>query len=68
MAESTLMRSDILYFCSNEHVGTETVSTDRYKLMCRMHVPVYLFADARDDMFLMYHYHVGIYVFIFIKL
>ena len=63
MAESSLMRADILHFCSNEHVPTETVSTDRYKLMCRMHVPVYLFADARDDMFLMYHFHVGIYVF-----
>ena len=63
MAESSLMRADILHFCSNEHVPTETVSTDRYKLMCRMHVPVYLFADARDDMFLTYHFHVGIYVF-----
>ena len=28
-----------------------------------MHVPVYLFVDARDDMFLTYHYHVGIYKF-----
>ena len=49
-----------LHFCSSEHVPTETVSTDRYKLMCRMHVPMYLFPDAQDDMFLKYHYHVGI--------
>ena len=68
MSESTLMSSDTLYYCSNEHVGTETVSIDRYKLMCRMHVPVYLFTDAQDDMFQTYHYHVGIYMFIFIKL
>ena len=49
-----------VFYCSNNHVPTETVSTDRYKLLCRTHVPVYLFVDARDDMFLTYHYHVGI--------
>ena len=65
MAESTLMRSDTLYYCSNEHVGSETVSMDRYKLMCRMHMPMYLFLDARNEMFMMYHYDVGIYIFIF---
>ena len=62
MAECTL---STLFFCSAEHVGSETESTDRYKLMCRMHVPMYLFPDARDDMFLMYHYHVGIYKLIY---
>ena len=62
MAEQT--PENILFFCSAGHVGSETVSTDRYKIMCRMHVPVYLFPDAWDKMFLMYHYHVGIYKFI----
>ena len=32
-----------------------------------MHVLVYLFPDARDEMFLTYHYHVGIYKFIFVN-
>ena len=54
-----------LYLCSSNQVGTQMVSTDRYKLMCRMHVPVYLFPNAQDDMFLMYHYHVGIAEFIY---
>ena len=44
MAERT--PENILFFCSADHVGSETVSTDRYKIMCRMHVPVYLFPDA----------------------
>ena len=65
MAERT--PENILFFCSAGHVGSETVSTDRYKIMCRMHVPVYLFPDARDEMFLTYHYHVGIYKFIFVN-
>ena len=39
-----------LFYCSADHVDSETVSTDRYKLMCRMHMPVYLFPDAQDDM------------------
>ena len=53
-----------LFYCSADHVGSETVSMDRYKLMSRMHVPVYLFPDPQDDMFLMYHC-VGIYKFIY---
>ena len=65
MAEQT--HKNILFFCSADHVGSETVSTDRYKIMCRMHVPVYLFPDACDEMFLMYHYHVGIYKLIFVN-
>ena len=54
-----------LFYCSADHVGSETESMDRYKLMCRMHVLMYLFPDARDDMFLTYHYHVGIYKLIY---
>ena len=46
MAECT---PSTLFFCPADHVGSETVLADRYKLMCRMHVPVYLFPDARDD-------------------
>ena len=65
MAERT--PENILFFCSANHVGSETVSTDRYKIMCRMHLPVYLFPNARDEMFLTYHYHVGIYKFIFVN-
>ena len=65
MAEQT--PENILFFCSANHVSSETVLTDRYKIMCRMHVPVYLFPDARDEMFLTYHYHVGIYKFIFVN-
>ena len=63
MAERT--PENILFFCSADHVSSETVSTDRYKIMCRMQVPIYLFPDARDEMFLTYHYHVGIYNFFF---
>ena len=32
-----------------------------------MHDPVYLFPNARDEMFLTYHYHVSIYKFIFVN-
>ena len=39
MAE--LKHTQILYFCSdNGHIGTETVSTDIFKLKCRLHMPV----------------------------
>ena len=55
MAESLIKNA--LYFCPGDHVGTETVSTEVYKLMCRMHVPVYLFGGARDDIFITHHYH-----------
>ena len=65
MAEQT--PENILFFCSADHVSSETVSRDRYKIMCRMHVPVYLFPDAPDEMFLTYHYHLGIYKFIFVN-
>ena len=44
MAEPT--PENTLFFCSANHVGSETVLMDRYKIMCRMHVPVYLFPDA----------------------
>ena len=67
MAEQTPENTVQLFYCSADHVGSETVSTDRYKIMCRMHVPVYLFPDAKDEMFLTYHYHVGIYKFIFLN-
>ena len=59
MAESSLVNMNTLYYCSAEHVGCETVSTDIYKLMCKMHMPVYLFSDARDENFVTYHYHVS---------
>ena len=65
MAELT--PENILFFCSADHVGSETVSMDRYKIMCRMHIPIYLFPDAWDEMFLTYHYHVSIYKFNFGK-
>ena len=58
MAE--LQHTQILYFCSdNGHVSTETVSTDIFKLKCKLHMPVYLFADAKDDVFLTRHYYVS---------
>ena len=58
MAE--LKHTQILYFCSgNGHVSTETVSTYIFKLKCRLHMPVYLFADAKDDVFLTCHYYVS---------
>ena len=41
MAEWT--PENILFFCSADRVGSETVSMNRYKIMCRMHVPIYLF-------------------------
>ena len=51
----------MLYFCygNNGHVGSETISTDIFKLKCTAHVPVYLFADAKDDVFLTCHYYVS---------
>ena len=53
MAESSLMdMKNIMYFCSEEHVATDTVSTDTYRIMCRMHMPVYLSSDAKDEHFL----------------
>ena len=55
MAESHFKNA--LYFCPGDHVGSETVSTEVYKLMCRMHIPVYLFGGARDDIFISHHYH-----------
>ena len=51
----------MLYFCYgiNDHVGSETISTDIFKLKCTAHMPVYLFADARDEVFLTHHYYVS---------
>ena len=60
MADSSLVNMSTLYFCSAKHVGCETVSTDIYKLMCKLHMPVYLFSDTRDEKFVTYHYHVSI--------
>ena len=55
-----LKHTQILYFCSdNGHIGTETVSTNIFKLKFRLHVLVYLFADAEDDVFLTCHYYVS---------
>ena len=59
-----LKHTQILYFCSdNGHVGTETVSTSIFKLKCRLHMPVYLFADAKDDVFVTHHYYVSTFFF-----
>ena len=60
MADSSLVNMSTLYYCSANHVGCETVSTDIYKLICKLHMPVYLFSDARDEKFVTYHYHVSI--------
>ena len=62
MAASKLMHTQMLYFCYgiNGHVGSETISTDIFKLKCTAHMPVYLFADAKDDVFLKRHYYVSI--------
>ena len=58
MAESSLLNTkNALFYCTGDHVGSETASTDVYKLMCRMHIPVYLFGGARDDIFVTHHYH-----------
>ena len=58
MAESSLLNAkNALFYCTADHVGSETASTDVYKLMCRMHIPVYLFGGARDDIFVTHHYH-----------
>ena len=65
MAERT--PENTLCYCSADHVGSEIVLMDRYKIMCRMHVPVYLFPDAQDEIFFMYHYHGGIYKLFFFK-
>ena len=58
MAASSLVNAkNALFYCSSDHVGSETASTDVYKLMCQMHIPVYLFGDARDEIFVTHHYH-----------
>ena len=55
-----LKHTQILYFCSdNGHISTEIVSTDIFKLKCRLHMPVYLFADAEDDVFVTCHYYLS---------
>ena len=61
MAASKLIHTQMLYFCYgiNGHVGSETISTDIFKLKCTAHMPVYLFADAKDDVFLTRHYYVS---------
>ena len=60
MAASKLIHTQMLYFCyHNGHVGSETISTDIFKLKCTAHIPVYLFANARDDVFLTRHYYVS---------
>ena len=68
MAASSLVNAkNALYYCSNDHVGSETASTDVYKLMCRMHILVYLFEDARDEIFVTHHYHnVSIVKFVYL--
>ena len=59
-----LKHTQILHFCSdNEHVSTETVSTDIFKLKCRLHMLVYLFTDAKDDVFVTHHYYVSTFFF-----
>ena len=60
MAASKLIHTQMLYFCyHNGHVGSETISTDIFKLKCTAHMPVYLFADAKDDVFVTRHYYVS---------
>lgn len=52
------------YFCEvNDHPPAETVSTKRYRWMCRLHVPVYLFDTAKNEELIKFHHGVSKKVF-----
>ena len=51
---------NILYYCDNhEALPAETVSTNKFRWMCRGHTPVYLFAKAKDEELAKYHHGVS---------
>ena len=49
-----------MYYCSqNHHDKSETMNTDEYRVMCRGHVPVFLFESFTDKAFVKYHYDIS---------
>ena len=42
-----------------DHLLVETVSTERFTLMCRLHTPVYLFENSYQKSFIKWHFMVS---------
>ena len=55
-----------MYYCTENHLKSETASTDQFHMMCKGHVPVHLFETCTDQTFVKYHYDVSIFFWIFI--
>ena len=55
-----------MYYCVENHLKSETASTDQFHMMCKGHVPVHLFESCTDQEFVKYHYDVSIFFKIFI--
>ena len=54
-----------MYYCVENHLKSETASTDQFHMMCKGHVPVHLFESCTDQTFVKYHYDVSIFFLIF---
>ena len=54
-----------MYYCVENHLKSETASTDQFHMMCKGHVPVHLFESCTDQAFVKYHYDVSIFFIIF---
>ena len=50
-----------MYYCTENHLKSETASTDQFHMMCKGHVPVHLFETCTDQTFVKYHYDVSIF-------
>ena len=51
-----------MYYCVENHLKSETASTDQFHMMCKGHVPVHLFESCTDQTFVKYHYDVSIFL------
>ena len=52
--------TNILYYCEENHSPPmETVSTSKFKWMCQLHTPVWLFTTARDEELVKFHHGVS---------
>ena len=50
-----------MYYCVENHLKSETASTDQFHMMCKGHVPVHLFESCTDQEFVKYHYDVSFF-------
>ena len=59
-AAAKYMHPKMYYYVEN-HLKSETASTDQFHMMCKGHVPVHLFESCTDQEFVKYHYDVSFF-------